>query len=81
MWLDAVGPVTACLEKAHEGKLTIPEAIPMLHSALLLMGSASQHHAFLKKKNKYYKSKPVIKEPDDRKQFCRYPTLLVWGGF
>ena len=47
MWLDAAGPLTVCLEKAHEGTLTITEAIPMLQSALLLMGNASQHQSFL----------------------------------
>ena len=28
MWLDAAGPITACLEKALEGTLTLPEVIP-----------------------------------------------------
>ena len=50
MWLDAAGPMTACLEKAHERTLTITEAIPMLQSTLLLMGDVSQHQAFLRRK-------------------------------
>ena len=41
LWLEAVGPLVACLEKAHAGTLSLPEAIPMLQSSLTLMGDAS----------------------------------------
>ena len=38
LWLEAAGPLVACLEKAHEGNLSLQEAIPMLQSSLMLMG-------------------------------------------
>ena len=41
MWMKEEGPLVACLEKAHAGTLTLPEAIPMLQSSLMLMGDAS----------------------------------------
>ena len=41
LWLEAAGPLVACLEKAHDGTLSLPEAIPMLQSSLMLMGDAS----------------------------------------
>ena len=50
LWMEATGPLTACLEKAHEGQLTVQEAIPMIQSALVLMGDAAQNHAALWRK-------------------------------
>ena len=38
LWLEAAGPLVACLEKVHEGNLSLQEAIPMLQSSLMLMG-------------------------------------------
>ena len=50
LWTEAAGPLTACLEKAHEGQLTTQKAIPMIQSALVLMGDAAQHQATLRSK-------------------------------
>ena len=50
LWMEATGPLTVCLEKAHEGGLTVQDAIPMIQSALLLMGDAAQNHAALRRK-------------------------------
>ena len=41
LWFEAAGPLVACLEKAHTGTLSLPEAIPMLQSSLMLMGYVS----------------------------------------
>ena len=41
LWTEATGPLTACLEKAHEGELTVQDAVPMIQAALLLMGDAA----------------------------------------
>ena len=30
MWRNAADPLTACLEKAHEGELTVADTIPMI---------------------------------------------------
>ena len=35
LWTEAAGPLTACLEKAHVGQLTIQETISMIQSALI----------------------------------------------
>jgi len=45
MWLEAARPLTACLERAHAGTLTLQEAMSMPQNALMLMGDASQHHS------------------------------------
>ena len=45
LWLKAAGPLVLCLETAHEGNLSLQEAIPMLQSSLMLMGDASQHQS------------------------------------
>ena len=45
LWLEAAGPLVACLEKAHKGNLSLKEAIPMLQSSLMLMGDALQHQS------------------------------------
>ena len=46
LWMEATGPLTACLEKAHEGELTVQDAVPMIQAALLLMGDAAQPYLF-----------------------------------
>jgi len=38
MWQEATRPLAACLERAHEGTVTLQEIIPMLQNALILMG-------------------------------------------
>jgi len=43
MWLQAMEPLAAALEKASEGTLTLPDVVPMIQSSLRLMGDASQH--------------------------------------
>ena len=50
MWLDAAVPLTACLEKAHGGELTVADTIPMIQSAIMLIGDASQHQSTLRRK-------------------------------
>jgi len=43
MWLQAMGPLVATLEKANEGTLTLSDVVPMIQFLLMLMGDASQH--------------------------------------
>ena len=50
LWMEATGPLTACLEKAHEGELTVQDAVPMIQAALLLIEDAAQNHAALRRK-------------------------------
>ena len=68
LWTEAAGPLTACLEKAHEGQLTIQEAILMIQSALVLMGDAAQHQAALRRKSLLQRLNPqlqsLMKESD-----------------
>ena len=42
MWLQAMGPLAAALEKVSEGTLILPEVVPIIQSSLMLMGDASQ---------------------------------------
>ena len=48
MWLEAAGPLTSCLERAHEGTFTLQEAIYMIQMALMLIGGMllSINHSF-----------------------------------
>ena len=45
MRLEAAEPLITCLEKAHEGTLTLKEVIPVLQTSLWLMRDAAQHHS------------------------------------
>ena len=45
IWIEAAIPLAACLEKAHKGDFLVPEAIPMIQAALMLMGDASQYQS------------------------------------
>ena len=81
MWLDAAGPMTACLEKAHEGTLTITEAIPMLQSALLLMGDVSQHQAFLRRKQILQHLNPQLKSLMKESNFVGTQLYLFGEDF
>ena len=68
LWMEATGPLTACLEKAHDGELTVQDAVPMIQAALLLMGDAAQNHAALRRKavlqNLNPQLQPLMKESD-----------------
>ena len=81
MWLDAAGPLTVCLEKAHEGTLTITEAIPMLQSALLLMGNASQHQAFFRRKQILQHLNPQLKSLMKESNFTGTQPYLFGEDF
>lgn len=50
MYMEALAPLAACLEKASDDQFTIREAIPMIQSAIMLLGDAAQHHSSLRRK-------------------------------
>ena len=50
MYMEALAPLAACLEKASDDQFTIREAIPMIQSAIMLLGDAAQHHSSLQRK-------------------------------
>ena len=47
--MKTTGPLTACLENAHDGELTVQDAVPMIQAAVWLMGDAAQNHAALRR--------------------------------
>ena len=59
--MEAIGPLTACLEKAHKGKSTVKDAVPMIRIALLLMGDAAQNHATLRRKTVLQHLNPQVR--------------------
>ena len=68
LWMEATGPLTACLEKAHDGELTVQVDVPMIQAALLLMRDAAQNHAALRRKAVLQhlnpQLQPLMKESD-----------------
>jgi len=81
MWLEAAGPLTACLEKAHEGALTVPEVIPMLRASLWLMGDAAQHHSSLRRQNLLQHLNPHLKKVMTEKDFAKAQPYLFCEDF
>ena len=62
LWLEAAGPLVACLERAHKGNLSLKEAIPMLQSSLMLMGDALQHQSARQRKDILHHLNPQLKK-------------------
>ena len=81
MWLEAAGPLVACLEKAHAGTLTLPEAIPMLQSSLMLMGDASQHHSSMRRKDILHHLNPQLKKLMSDSDFTGVQPYLFGEDF
>jgi len=50
MYMEAIAPLAALLEKTDDENFTIKEAIPMVQSAIWLLGDAMQHHSSLRRK-------------------------------
>ena len=49
-YMEAVTPLAALLESTGEETFTIKEAIPMVQSAIRLLGDATRHHSSLRRK-------------------------------
>jgi len=50
MWLESVGPITAYLENASDGTLTLPEVIPIYATDLTAVDrDASEHHSSMRR--------------------------------
>ena len=50
MYMEAMAPLAALLESTDDENFTIKEAIPMVQSAVRLLGDATQHHSSLRRK-------------------------------
>ena len=50
MYMEAMIPLVSCLEQAGDDEFTLKEAIPMIQSALVLLGDAAQHQSSLRRK-------------------------------
>ena len=81
MWLEAAGPISACLEKANEGTLTLPEVIPMLQTSLVLMGDASQHQSSMRRQALLQQFNPHLKKLMKEKDFARAQPYLFGQDF
>ena len=81
LWLEAAGPLVACLEKAHDGTLTLSDAIPMLQSSLMLMGDASQHHSSMRRKDILHHLNPQLKKLMSESDFSGVQAYLFGEDF
>ena len=81
LWLKAAGPLVACLEKAHEGNLSLQEAIPMLQSSLMLMGDASQHQSVMRRKDILHHLNPQLKKLMNEGDFAGTQPFLFGEDF
>ena len=81
LWLEAAGPLVACLEKAHDGTLTLSDAIPMLQSSLMLMGDASQHHSSMRRKDILHHLNPQLKKLMSESDFSGVQPYLFGEDF
>jgi len=50
MYMEAMAPLAALLESTDDENFTIKEAIPMVQSAVRLLGDATQYHSSLRRK-------------------------------
>ena len=50
MYMEAMAPLVSCLEQADGEEFTLKEVIPMIQSALVLLGDAVQHQSSLRRK-------------------------------
>jgi len=50
MYMKVVVPLTALLENTGDESFTLKEAIPMIQSAIQLLGDAAQHHSSQRRK-------------------------------
>ena len=62
MWLEAVGPLAAILERAGEDNLTLSEVIPMVQASLMLMGDASHHQSSQRRQHLLQHFNPQLKK-------------------
>ena len=81
MWLEAAGPISACLERANEGTLTLPEVIPMLQTSLVLMGDASQHQSSMRRQVLLQQFNPHLKKLMKEKDFAKAQPYLFGQDF
>ena len=81
MWLEAAGPISACLERAHQGTLTLPEVIPMLQTSLVLMGDASQHQSSMRRQVLLEQFNPHLKKLMKDKDFAKAQPYLFGQDF
>ena len=51
IYMEAVAPLAALLEHTDDENFTIREAIPMLQSAIRLLGDATQHQSTMRRNN------------------------------
>ena len=81
MWIETAIPLAACLEKAHKGSLTVVEAIPMMQSALMLMGDTSQHQSSLRRKTLLQHLNPQLKYLMKDSDFSKGHPFLFGENF
>lgn len=81
-WLDAVAPLTAMIESADAGKLTVAEAVTAVQSALVLMGNAHQKMAQERRKKVLLQLNPVLKSlVEEEKTFQKAAPMLFGEEF
>ena len=81
MWLEAARPLTACLERAHAGTLTLQEAMPMLQNTLMLMGDTSQHQSSFRRKKVLDHLNPQLKGLMKEEDFTAAQPFLFGENF
>ena len=81
MWLEAATILAALLKKTDDSSFSITDAIPMIQSALMLMGDASQYQASLRRKILLEHLNPKLKSLMSNKDFSKAHPLLLSEDF
>ena len=81
MYMEAIAPLAALLENTAEETFTIKEAIPMVQSAIQLLGDAAQHHSSLRRKAIMQHLNPQLQTLMKDEDFKESQPLLFGENF
>ena len=82
LWLDAVAPLTAVIENAEAGELSVDGAVAAVQSALVLMGNAHQKMAQERRKKILLQLNPALKSlAEEQHAFSKAAPMLFGEEF
>ena len=77
--MEAMVPLASLLDQADKKDFTLKEAIPMIQSAIVLLGDAVQHQSSLSRTELMKASQSSAAVLDEGLRFQKCPTIFVWG--
>jgi len=81
MYMEAVAPLAAFLESTDDENFMVKEAIPMVQSAIKLLGDATQHHSVIRRKAIMQHLNPQLQTLMKDKDFIGAQPLLFGEHF